>query len=850
MRESKTLFHNDEDIVLYTGFASQISADSKRSFFLHNESGKSYMKVVDLRKGEAVSQSENLRSVEAIIPSDDGKRGFVVGTGLNEDVTGGFVINAENGETIDSFLGANAEQRVTAISGKSNLSRVLVGRQDGRLLIYDLANGKQVVHQEDLNFKIARIEVSPNQSNAVLVAHEDESIASIYQIDLNTLKSKKCFSTRRDKIHSHPRLIYSSKGSYFCFLAGDFGYGHISVYNASDGNQIWMNDTSHFRFSLSAAFSQDETILATPSIDTTVRLWDVESGLETSLPLKHDGGVWRAVFSPDQKKLAVISDQNDLWIWSIPNESHAQVLYFPRRLKAEIVDVAFNKAGDKIVTITIDGEFLEWDLNVPTYKPMLLTHSGVIQGYDLSKDGKWAATGGEDNVVALWDMDNKRKHKQIILDNNVGMVVFQDDGSRLFVVEMAGRIPIHWSTFSLPELNKENEGPMPREDTFNVAFSPTGQHLIYSRNNNEVTLVRISDNKSTSLLGHGARVMGQSFSPDGQTVVTMSADNYVRAFDVTSGKEKYSRAYGSLWGSNVVFSNDGKLFVCFAQIGKEVITPVAFETETGKEAFRLKHGNGVSEVFFSPDGKFVYSGSRDFTAKKWDLNDTSEPVQTYFVGDWVSSLIVSPRYPDRLFVMSRSGDIFVYDTETALYIDGPYRGAEGMRFQQMKLKTKPDANYFMALNAPNVVAAWPFAMDNLQLENPQSLIDFSSALNGLEIDENQVLKVIENAPEELDRREAALMGGEALSRWKRWHFTGNEESNPYQSMSAERYRNFLISQNTLSSLEAVLYRHPMDQEVLKIYAAKLEQLSKDKELDNEKRRRFGVSAKWYKTLFE
>ena len=204
-------------------------------------------------------------------------------------------------------------------------------------------------------------------------------------------------------------------------------------------------------------------------------------------------------------------------------------------------------------------------------------------------------------------------------------------------------------------------------------------------------------------------------------------------------------------------------------------------------------------MFFSPDGKFVYSGSRDFTAKKWDLNDTSEPVQTYFVGDWVSSLIVSAKYPDRLFVMSRSGDTYVYDTETALYVDGPYRGAEGMRFLQMKLKTKPDANYFLALNAPNVVAAWPFAMDNLQLENPQSLIDFSAALNGLEIDENQVLKVIENAPEELSKREAALMGGEALSRWKRWHFTGNEESNPYQSMSAERYRNFLISQKTMTT---------------------------------------------------
>ena len=81
----------------------------------------------------------------------------------------------------------------------------------------------------------------------------------------------------------------------------------------------------------------------------------METGKEVSLPLQHDGGVWRAVFSPDQKKLAVISDQNDLWVWSIPSESHARVLNFPRRLKAEIVDVAFNETGNKLVTITIDG---------------------------------------------------------------------------------------------------------------------------------------------------------------------------------------------------------------------------------------------------------------------------------------------------------------------------------------------------------------------------------------------------------------------------------------------------------------------------------------------------------------
>ena len=292
------------------------------------------------------------------------------------------------------------------------------------------------------------------------------------------------------------------------------------------------------------------------------------------------------------------------------------------------------------------------------------------------------------------------------------------------------------------------------------------------------------------------------------------------------------------------------MFVCFTQIGKESTTPVAFETEKGEELFRLKHGNGVSEVFFSPDGKFIYSGSRDFSAKKWDLTDTSEPVKTYLLGDWVSSLLVPPNHPDRLITMSRSGNTYVYDTETALFIDGPYRGARGMHFVHLKIKSKPKADYFLALNAPNSVAVWPFAMSEMKIDNPQTLIDFSSALTGLEIDENQVLKVIENSFDVLKKNAISLTGDDKLQQWKRWHVEGDEKSNPYQPMSSLRYREFLVSQNTLSSLEELLYLYPMDKEILKLYATRLKELSTKEDVEQDKRRRYGVSAEWYRTLVE
>jgi len=848
IRQSRIVFQNQEDVMLRTRIAVKFSADYRRLFFLHNEADKSYLKVVGFPEGNEISKSEIFKSVEEVNRSKDGKFGFVMGSAIGQSVTGGIVIDADTGKTVKHFAGNSAEDRVTAISGTSDLSRVIVGQQNGILKIFDLTDGNREVLEADLKHKVHKIAVSPDQNNAIALVLEDESYATIYHIDLKNLSAPRdCFTSRRDQVFGWARLAYSPEGKYFSFYGGNFTYGHVSVHKSSDGSEMWRNDTSHFRFGITVDFSHDETILASPSIDTTVRLWDVQSGREISTPLTHDGGVWQSIFSPDQTKMAVVSDLNDIWVWSI---STGTVLNFPKRQKAEVVSIAFNEKGDKLYSVTIDGEILEWDLNVPTYRPTLLTHDGAIWGYDLTEDGKWAATGGDDNVVSLWDMRRKAKHKILTLTNDVGMVEFRKNDSRLFAVEVAGLIPLRWSAYSVPELKKLSSGEMPAEDTFNMTISPDGEFVSYSRKNNEVVVVRVNDGKKWPLPGHGGFAVGLQFSPDSKTVVTISKDNFVRVFDAPSGREMYKRQYGGLFMSQCQFSKDGKMFVVHTQLGKDSTTPIAFETATGKEMFRLQHGNGVGEVFFSHDGKHVYTGSRDYTAKMWDLSDTTKPVKTFVVGDWVSSQITSPKHPNRLIISSRGGDIYIYDTKTGLYVDGPYRGSKGLNFRRFKMKSKQGADYFLALKSPNAVAAWPFAPPEMEVNNPKVLIKFAAALNGLDSDENEVLSVIKNANEELKNIAADLEGDEALQRWKHWHLTGDEGSNPYQSMKAADYRKFLISQNTLASLEEALNQHPMDKEILKLYAAKLNELSNNVDIENDKRRRYGESAKWYKTLVE
>jgi WD40 repeat protein len=57
--------------------------------------------------------------------------------------------------------------------------------------------------------------------------------------------------------------------------------------------------------------------LATANWDTTVKLWDAETGQELRTLAGHTGVVYRAVFSPDGKRLASASGDGTVKIWDV-----------------------------------------------------------------------------------------------------------------------------------------------------------------------------------------------------------------------------------------------------------------------------------------------------------------------------------------------------------------------------------------------------------------------------------------------------------------------------------------------------------------------------------------------------
>lgn len=360
----------------------------------------------------------------------------------------------------------------------------------------------------------------------------------------------------------------------------------------------------HTEAVMSVAFSSKSKTIASVDLGGTVRLWQRDGSLIGSFKT-HPSFVFSVAFSPDGQTIATASRDKTAKLWRV----NGQPITTLTGHSDSVLQVRFSPNGNRIVTISRDKTVKLWERNGKPL-PTRSAHNGIVKSADFSPDSQILATASLDKTVKLWNQQG-----QVITTLNhpeeVWSVSFSSDGQTLATGSADGIVRLWRRDGKLLDTWAGHEGQIPSVD-----FSPNGQILATASYDKFTKLWQVNRNWLTVLVGHQDSATSAKFSLKNQQVVSVGSDGTLRFWSL-EGKLLSTQKVDKDSVYDVNFSPDGR---AIATAGDDNTVRIWSETEKPPKILR-GHQDSVNMVSFSPDGTLA-SASDDGTVKLWNLKGT------------------------------------------------------------------------------------------------------------------------------------------------------------------------------------------------------------------------------------
>lgn len=296
---------------------------------------------------------------------------------------------------------------------------------------------------------------------------------------------------------------------------------HALVFSATLLAQATSQITGHTRDVSSIAISPNGKVLASGSVDLSVRLWDPATKRNLAVLEGHDGEVQALAFSPDSKLLASGEMYKKVRIWDVASGKQTQIF---TDMEGKVFGLAFTPDGKRLVAAVNDNSARVWTVGASA-PAKVLKHNYAVAGVSVSPDGKTIATIDEGGSVHLWDASTLKMTKSLGHGETTAgrmSVAFSADGK--WIVSAGSGLVKVWDATG-------TEKAAAKIEANSAAFTPDATMVIVGTQDNFVMALNSSDlSVKWKAEKHERPVTGIAVSPDGKMAYSSSMDMTLRTW--------------------------------------------------------------------------------------------------------------------------------------------------------------------------------------------------------------------------------------------------------------------------------------------------------------------------------
>ena len=292
-------------------------------------------------------------------------------------------------------------------------------------------------------------------------------------------------------------------------------------------------------------------------------------------------------------------------------------------------------------------------------------HGDDVRDMAFSADGRRLASGSDDGLVLLWDLERGTSRTLHRGEDGVRSVVFDADRDALIGGTVEGRVLI-WTlngTATRPEVLVEpTEGNQVAISS--LVLQPGGSLLAIASLDGRVRLWDLERRTELELSESNfpGRVHTVAFSPDGSLLSAGCGQGEVRLWDMGDrAKVPVALSSGRLEVLSLAFSADERWLAAGTGNGDILIWD---REDLGRSPIVLiGHQAGVTSIDFHPDSELLVSGSLDRMVRIWNVRKRGEEPILIEHDAWVWSVSFSPQ-GDRLISGGADKNVHLWTTRS------------------------------------------------------------------------------------------------------------------------------------------------------------------------------------------